>query len=203
MLFGLRSVQGAMSNYTNPSIAIAGGTFDTLDHNAEEFVITGKELFLPTIEQMRNHPDEQPAVLLLENGIKIVQDAKVFLSMAKMFEKVDFVFGILPILLTIVTLILFVLAIKPTLIEIIKLPAAAAAGQRGVGRDVVTRSMQRVKGELLATLCTVGVLVVLTLVSSFVLGKIVEPAIGACSTTSASQSSISSSPTARRRRWCS
>ena len=179
VLFGLRTVQGALSNYTNPSIAIAGGTFDTLDNNAEEFVVTGKELFLPTIEQMRNNPDEQPAVLLLENGLKIVQDAKVFLTIAKMFKKVDFIFGVLPILLTIVTLILFVLAIKPTLVEIIKLPAAAASGQGGAGRAVIGRSMQRVKGEFLATVCTIGVLVLLTLVSSFVLGKIVEPAIGA------------------------
>ncbi|MBA3501131.1 MAG: hypothetical protein H0T65_12205, partial [Deltaproteobacteria bacterium] len=177
VLFGMRQAQSALSSYTNPSVAIASGTFDTLYNNADEFVTTGKELFLPTLEAMRNNPDEQPAVMLLENGMKIVEDAKVFMSMAKLFKKVDFIFGILPIILTLVTLILFLLAIKPTLVEIIKLPAAAAAGKTGAGRDVVTRSIQRVKGEMLATLCTVGVLTVLTLVSAAILGRVVEPAL--------------------------
>src|SRR5690606_6832556 len=112
----------------NPAVAIANGTFDTLDRNAEDYVVVGKELFMPTLEQLRNSPDEQPAALLLENGMKIVKDAKVFVSMAKLFKKVDFVFGVLPIILTILTLILFLLAIRPTLMEIIKLPAAAAQG---------------------------------------------------------------------------
>ena len=177
VLFGMRQAQNALSSYTNPSVAIAGGTFDTLYNNADEFVTTGKELFLPTLEAMRNNPDEQPAVMLLENGMKIVEDAKVFTAMAKLFKQVDFIFSILPIILTIVTLILFLLAIKPTLLEIIKLPAAAASGHTGAGRDVVTKSLRRVKGEMLATLCTVGVLTALTLFSAAILGRVVEPAL--------------------------
>ncbi len=179
VLYGLRTVQGALSNYTNPSIAIAAGTFDTLDTNAEQYAIMGKELFAPTLEQMRKHPEEQPAAVILENGQKIVKDAKVFISIKKMIKKVDFLFGMIPIILTFVTLLLFVLAIKPTLVEIVKMPAAAAQGTGGVGKDVVRKSLSRVKGELFATICTIGVLVVLTLLSSFVLGRIVEPAMDA------------------------
>lgn len=179
VLFGLRTAQGALSNYTNPSIAIARGTFDTLDDNAEDYIVMGKELFAPTLEQMRSHPEEQPAVLLLENGTKIIKDAKVFLTVAKTFKKVDFVFSILPIVLTILTLILFVLAIKPTLLEIVQLPALVAAGNASASRQVIGNSMRRVRGELYATLCTVGVLAVLTLVSSIVLGQIMKPALDA------------------------
>ena len=179
VLYGLRTVQGALSNYTNPSIAIAAGTFDTLDDHAEEYLVMGKELFLPTLEQMRNSPDEQPSVQLLNNGVKIVQDAKVFLSIAKMFKKVDFIFGVLPIVLTLLTLVLFVLAIRPTLTEIIKLPALAASGQAGVGKEVVGNSLRRVRGELLASIGTIGVLVVLTMVSGLVLGQVVRPALDA------------------------
>jgi hypothetical protein len=179
VLYGLRTVQGALSSYTNPSVAIAAGTFDALDENADKYLAMGRELFMPTIEQIRNHPEEQPAAQFLENGIKIVQDAKVFLTMAKMFKKVDFVFSILPIVLTLVTLILFMLAIRPTLTEIIKLPAMAASGRSGVGKEVVANSLRRVKGELLASLCTIGVLVVLTLISAVVLGQIVKPALDA------------------------
>ncbi|MEO8698838.1 MAG: hypothetical protein ABI867_02310 [Kofleriaceae bacterium] len=180
VLFGLRTVQGALGNYTNPSIAIAAGTFDTLDKNAEDYIITGKELFGPTLEQMRNHPDEQPSVLLLENGQRLVKDAQVFLTVKKAIKSVDFLFGALPIVLMLVTMILFVLAIKPTLTEIVKLPATAAANANGsVGREVVANSLRRVKGELLASLCTLGVLSVITLVSAFVLGKTVGPALEA------------------------
>ncbi|MBA2539029.1 MAG: hypothetical protein H0V17_05290 [Deltaproteobacteria bacterium] len=177
VIYGFRTVQGALSKHTNPSVALAAGTFGTLHDDAETYIITGKELFAPTLEAMRKHPEEQPAVLILENGLKIVQDAKVFLTIKNMIKKVDFIFGMIPIILTLVTLILFVLAVKPTLVEIIKLPAAAAAGASTAGQDVVKRSIRRVIGELKATICTIGVLVVLTLLSSFVLGKTVKPAL--------------------------
>jgi hypothetical protein len=181
VLYGFRTVQGAMANHTNPSIAIASGTFDTLDNDAEYFTVIGKELFGPSLEMMRKNPEQQPAEIILENGLRIVKDAKVFISIKNMFKKVDFVFGTIPIVLTILTLVLFVLAIRPTLMEIIKLPATAASGAGGgtVGKDIVAKSMRRVFGELKATVCTVGVLIVLTLVSSFVLGKTVGPALRA------------------------
>ena len=44
-------------------------------------------------------------------------------------------FEVLPIILLGVTMILFGLAIYPTLVEIINLPIRAAAGKGGVGRD--------------------------------------------------------------------
>ncbi|HEU0035384.1 MAG TPA: hypothetical protein VFQ53_32465 [Kofleriaceae bacterium] len=177
VLYGLRTAQSALSSYTNPSVAIATSTFDALDKNADDFLVMGKELFGPTLEQMAGNPDEQPAVLLLENGQKLFKDVKVFFKIKDLLKSVDFVFTILPIVLMLVTLILFVLAIKPTLVEIVKLPAVAASGNTAAGRDVVGKSLRRVKGELLATICTVGVLAVITLLSSFILGHIVEPAI--------------------------
>jgi hypothetical protein len=180
VLYGFRTVQGAMSNYTNPSVALASGTFGTLHDDAEKYIITGKELFAPTLEAMRKNPDEQPSVMILENGLKIVQDAKVFLTIKNMIKKVDFIFGMIPIVLTLVTLILFVLAIKPTLIEIVKLPAAAASGASATaGQDIVKKSVSRVIGEIKATIGTIGVLILLTLLSSFVLGRTVQPALGA------------------------
>ncbi|MCX5742597.1 MAG: hypothetical protein NT062_08885 [Proteobacteria bacterium] len=179
VIYGFRTVQTAMSSYTNPATAIAGGTFDTLDDNADTYITTGKELFAPTLDQMKMHPDEQPAVLLLENGMKVVKDAKVFLSIAKLFKKVNFIFSILPIVLIGLTLILFILAIRPTLTEIVKLPAQAASGVQAAGKDVMARSFARVVGELKATILTIGVLVVLTLLSGTMLGMIVKPAIAA------------------------
>jgi hypothetical protein len=179
VLYGMRTAQGALAGLTNPQLAIAGGMFDTLDEHAEDYIVMGKELFAPTLEQLQGNADQQPTATLIENGTKIIGDAKVFLSMAKLFKKVDFLFGILPIILLGVTLLLFALAIKPTLIEIIKLPTRAAAGEAGAGREVMRQSMRRIVGELKATAVTIGVLAVLTLLSAFVLGRIVGPALDA------------------------
>ncbi len=175
ILIGLRTTQSALASQTNPQLKIAAGFFDALDHNAEDYAIMGKELFGPTLEQLSGKSDEQPAVLLIENGQKIVEQASVFKTVAGMFKRVNFIFGILPIVLLGVTLLLFMLAIKPTLIEIIKLPATAASGQGSTG--VVQRAMRRVGGEMVATVCTLGVLVLLTLLSGFILGQVVEPAL--------------------------
>ncbi len=177
VLIGMKTAQGALGSSTNPSLAIAKGTFDTLDRNAEEYIVMGKELFVPTLQQLQGNSDEQPSVLILENGQKLIQSAHVFVAIAKMFKKLDFVFKILPIVLFGVTMILFGLAIKPTLTEIIKLPMRAASGEAGVGREVTRGALRRVWGELQATLCTIGVLAVLTLISGFILAQIVGPAL--------------------------
>lgn len=179
VLFGMKTAQGALGSATNPTLAVANGTFDTLYDNAEDYLVMGKELFVPTLLAMEGNSDEQPAVLLIENGMKIVEDAKVFMSIAKMFKKLDFAFSILPIILFFVTMILFALAIKPTLTEIIKLPMRAAAGDADVGKETAKNAMRRVWGELLATLCTVGVLTALSLISAMILGQIVKPALDA------------------------
>jgi hypothetical protein len=179
VLVVMRTTQAALGTATNPSLAIAAGTFDTLDRNAEEYITMGKELFVPTLEQLRGNSDEQPSVLLLENGQKVIQSAKVFVGVAKMFKKLDFIFKILPIVLFGVTMILFGLAIRPTLTEIIKLPMRAAAGEEGIGREVTRKAMRRVWGELLVAVCTIAVLAVLTVLSGFVLGEIVSPALDA------------------------
>ncbi|HTJ45924.1 MAG TPA: hypothetical protein VL463_27660 [Kofleriaceae bacterium] len=178
VLYGMKTAQGKVGA-TAPNIAIASGFFDTLDDNAEQYIVMGKELFAPTLEQLTSKSDEQPAVALIANGQKIVKDAMVFVRVAKLFKKVDFVFSMLPIILLLVTIVLFLLSIKPTLMEIIELPGLAASGHAGAGGDVVKKAMGRVKGELLASSCALGVLFVLALVSSSILGRVAKPALTA------------------------
>lgn len=178
VLFGLRTVQGALAGLTNPGAAIAGGTFDTLDEHAEEYIVMGKELFAPTIEQMKANPDEPPAALILENGQRLVKDASVFLTVAGMFKQIKFLLDYLPMVLFLVTMLLFFKSIWPTLKEIIQLPARAAEGA-ATGGDVVKNAMGRVFGEFKAVICTIAVLALLTLLSSVVLGEVVKPAIAA------------------------
>jgi hypothetical protein len=178
VLYAMKTAQGKVSA-TAPNIAVAGGFFDTLDDNAEQYLVMGKELFAPTLEQLTSKSEEQPAVALIANGQKIVKDASVFVQIAKLFKKVDFIFSMLPVILMLVTIVLFVLSIKPTLVEVIKLPAAAAAGKSGAGKDVVAKAVGRVRGELLASVCALGVLFVLSLGSGFIMGRVAKPALTA------------------------
>ncbi|MCW5807984.1 MAG: hypothetical protein KIT31_36870 [Deltaproteobacteria bacterium] len=180
IVYGYKTVQNAVSGMTNPQVALAAGTFDTLDRNAEDYLTTGKELFGPTLDQLRKHPDKPPVVAILENGQRLVKDGTdVFTTVVKLYKSIDFIIAMLPIVLLIVTLILFVLALLPTLKAIVALPAAAASGNSGAGREVLQKAFKRLKGEILATLCTVGFLVVLSLVSGLALSIIVGPALDA------------------------
>ena len=44
-----------------------------------------------------------------------------------------------------------------------------------IADGVVKRAMRRVGGEFVATVCTLGVLVVLSMMAGFVMGRVVEP----------------------------
>ena len=173
----MRATQSRLAEFTNPQIAVAAGFFDTLDEHAEDFIVTGKELFAPTLEQLARGDVEQPTALLLANGRKIVQEAAVFTDIAALFKRVDWLFGVIPIVLLTVTMLLFVRSVLPTLVAIVKLPAQAAAGAQQAGQAVVGGSMRRVGGEFLATICTVGLLFLLTVISASILGAVVKPAL--------------------------
>ncbi|HUJ57592.1 MAG TPA: hypothetical protein VLX92_03855 [Kofleriaceae bacterium] len=177
VVIGFRSAQAGLGAATNPQLKIATGFFDTIDHNADQFASLGKELFAPTLQQLMSDEDEQPAAVLIENGKKLIKDADVFVSIAHAFKKLDVVFAALPTVLLLVTMVLFVLAVKPTLLEIVRLPMSA--GQDGAGAQVVKRALRRVGGELVATVCTLAVLVVLTLLAGLILGRVVGPALDA------------------------
>ncbi|MCE9572130.1 MAG: hypothetical protein K8W52_03130 [Deltaproteobacteria bacterium] len=178
VMYGMKIGQSKVAA-TAPNIALASGFFDTLDDNAEQYIVMGKELFAPTLEQLTGKSDDQPSVALIANGQKVIKDAMVFVRVAKLLKKIDFIIAAIPMILLFVTIILFALAIKPTLVEIIKLPAAAASGKDGASKEVVGKAMKRVKGELLASLCALGVLFVLSLISSFILGRVAQPALTA------------------------
>jgi hypothetical protein len=178
VLYGMKVGQAKFAA-TAPNVALAAGFFDTLDDNAETYIVMGKELFAPTLEQLSGKSDDQPSVALIANGAKVVKDAMVFVRVAKLFKKIDFIIASIPMILLIVTIVLFGLAIKPTLVEIIKLPAQAAAGNAGVGKEVVAKATKRVKGELIASVCALGVLFVMSLISGFILSQVAKPALSA------------------------
>lgn len=177
VVVGMRSAQGAMGRQTNPQLRIAEGFFSALHRNADQYRPMAKQLFGPTLRSLDEGGDQQPAAVLLENGGKLIQDAKSFVRVAKVFKKVDFAFALLPIVLLGVTLLIFILAIKPTLVEIITMPARMAAGTQTSAMATVKLALRRLGGEVGATACTLVVLFVLTTLSATVLGRLLPMAI--------------------------
>ena len=177
VVVGMRGVQGALGEQTNPQLRVAEGFFEALHRNADQYRPLAKQLFGPTLRSLDEGGDQQPAAALLENGSKLIAKAQSFARVAKVFKKVDFAFALLPIVLLGVTLVVFILAIKPTLVEIITMPARMAAGTQTSAMATVKLALRRLGGEVGATACTLGVLFALTLWSATILGRLLPLAV--------------------------
>jgi hypothetical protein len=174
----LRGAQQQTARYTNPQVAVVDAVFDNLDESADELGDLGHDLVEPTLEQLLAGSDEDPAVLLLGNAKKISNEMQVFKDLARSLDFVIDLLAYLPIVLTLVALVLFILGTKPMLLEIMKMPGRVAAGEEGIAKQVLASSMKRIGREMLATLALIGVLIAVTLVSSSLLSGAVHPAVG-------------------------
>jgi len=172
-----RGAHVALAEYTSPQLALASGFFDTLDEDAPDLVVIGNEVFAPTLVQLQGNSDEQPAVLLIANGRKLVKDTEVFVDVARAFDQVTVVVGMIPSVVLVLSLVLFLVAIKPTLVAIVVLPARAASSTGASGGDVFRHSMRQVGEELVAMVASLAVLVVISLVASVALGRVLQPAL--------------------------
>jgi hypothetical protein len=178
VLLLLRAIQGALSSVTNPQVAVIDATFQVLDDNVEDLVDVGPVLIEAPLAQVAAGEQDSLPMAILDNVSKINEDITIFKTIARQFEGVFALFGYLPIVLTIVAVVLFVLSIKPVILEIVALPGRVAAGEARAA-DVVKEVFRTVGRELLATLCLIITLVVVTIFSGIMLTLAVEPAIEA------------------------
>src|SRR4029077_7306612 len=86
---GFRTAQAGLGTLTNPQLKIAEGFFDSIDKEAKELKELGPTLLERTLDLLQNGGDEQPAAALIENGQKLIADAHVFVTIAKMFKSLD------------------------------------------------------------------------------------------------------------------
>ena len=156
----LRFAQGAAGRVTNPQVAILEASFDVLDKNADDLAELGPKLIEPSLHKLAQG-DTDFVVVLLDNLKSIKGDVQVILAIAKAMKAFDGLLAWIPIVLTVVAVVTFAISAKETLLAIVRLPETAASG--GSARAVVRLVLRRVKGELFATLCLVGVLMVLTI----------------------------------------
>jgi hypothetical protein len=119
--------------------------------------------------------EESMPVALLGNVQKIAKDAAPFIAVAKWFKGMLWIFDYLPLVMTTIAIFLFLVGARPMLAELTQLPARAAAGENTQG--VVKEAFRKVGRELLATLCLIFVLAVVTLGSGELLALAVRPAV--------------------------
>jgi hypothetical protein len=174
----LKAIQGALSSLTNPQVAVIDATFSVLENNAEDLVDLGPTLIEAPLAQVASGEQDSLPMAILDNISRINEDITVFKNIARQFEGVFALFGYLPIVLTIVAVVLFVVSIKPVIVSIVAMPGRVAAGEAKAA-EVVKDVFRTVGRELLATLCLIGALVVVTIFSGIMLSLAVEPAIEA------------------------
>jgi hypothetical protein len=175
VVFLLRSVQSETAKLTDPQVHVLTAAFDAIANDAEHLVEMGPQLIQPTLDQVSASDDPMPTVLL-DNVKTIAKDAEPFVAAGQWFKDVTWIFEYVPFVMTCVTIVLFLLGARPILAELMKLPGRAAAGEDT--RGVVRTALKFVGNELLATLCLIGALIVVTMVSAETVSLAVTPAVG-------------------------
>jgi hypothetical protein len=170
----VRGAQTVAGQFVNPQVGLVNGALDTLDHKAEDFTAV-RNFLQPTINQLQGGEVADVPVALLNNASKFQGQVEVFQTIKGHFKKVGWLMGYLPIVLTLVALVLFALAARPVLSEIVKLPARAAGGDPEAIRSVVRSTFRRIGQEFLTALCFIGVLLLVTMISGFALTQALEP----------------------------
>ncbi|MCA9710133.1 MAG: hypothetical protein KDK70_30115 [Myxococcales bacterium] len=179
-VFGvLRVAQVAAGQATNPQVQIVEATFDVIDENAEDLAELGPVLIEPTLAGLDGSAEDPLPVLLLQNVQALRKDLTVFESVAGLFRSMSGVFGYLPLVLSLTTVAVFLLGLRQTLVDIVRLPVVAAAGEQGAARRVVGATLRRVGREILATLAVVVVLVVVLVLAGAFMAAAIGPAIEA------------------------
>ena len=175
LLYVLRMVQNEAGMATNPQIRVVEASFDAVDRNLDEIAALPGLLEIP-LQQLLAGEIESLEVAILQNVKSFKEDVMVFDRVAEMFKSVNWLFGWVAIALTLLTIVLFLLTIRPTLVEIVKLPARAARGEVAPAQ-VAGMVGRRIGNELIATLGVAGVAVVLALLSGFIEARLVGPAM--------------------------
>ena len=175
----LRTGQMVAGSATNPQVQIVEATFDVIDEKAEDIAPMGPVIVEPTLAQLDGSSDEPLPVMLLQNVQKFKQEFTIFQSVANFFKGISWIFGYVPIVLSLVTVALFLVGLKPTLTDIVKLPQRAAEGEQGVAGRVTKATLRRVGWEFVTTIVIMFLLMFVMIGAGLLLAQALNPAIEA------------------------
>src|SRR5262249_51652405 len=147
----LKVGQTVAGSHTNPQLRIAHASFEVLQREAQHLVAVGPTLIEPTLNELKGGSGEPMLSVLIGNVQRLKPGVQVFVRIGRYFKSLDGLFGYLSVLLSLLAVAFFVLAARPVLTEIIKLPERAVSGDARVGR-VVKDVFRRIGRDFLATL---------------------------------------------------
>ena len=175
LLFLLRVIQNEAAMATNPQIRVIEASFDAVDKNLEEVAAMPGLIEVP-LQRLRDGEADSLGVALLENVKAFKSDFEAFDGVAEMFKSVNWLFGWVSIAMLLLTVVLFLVTLRPLLTDIIKMPGRAAQGEVAPG-EVVGLVGKRVGNELLATLGVSALAVIVSLLSGYIEARLVGPAM--------------------------
>lgn len=175
VLFLLRVTQGAMIELTNPKLAITESVFDGLHDSAQELGELAPTLIIAPLASMAADGDEEPQVAILKHAETIVNDVETVKGVAASFQWLSNIMAVVQDLLVFVAIGLFILGIKDVLLEIVKMPARAAAGEIK-GSEAVKSVFRTIGREFKATLLFILAVIVIAIVTGILLTLAVSPA---------------------------
>lgn len=202
-LLVMRTVQGKVAiESTSPRMVVANGVFDVLeqDQYVEELSALSRERldFIKTplrtvIEASGGGPDarylsfsafvsehwvdqlREPELRPLAKNIQMLEEhVDRFKSVFALYRRVDWLMGYVPLVLSLLAVVLYMIPLRQTLVTIATAPARAA---QGGGEGMVRRALATVLAEIKLVLPFLGVMVVLLLATGVFLSLAVEPLI--------------------------
>jgi hypothetical protein len=179
VLLLLRMIQNKTGGRLDPVITITHGVFTFLEEKADRLGALGRQLIEPTLDQLSNGGEGSAGLVLLQNAQHFRGEISAFRSIAGFYKSISGVVGYVPFLLVMIAVYLFFMSALPVFKDILKIPLYVAEGSADAEKRVVRAALGRVGRELLATLCQIGALLVVTALVGVLLRAIVGPAIRA------------------------
>src|SRR5262249_11113654 len=130
------------------------------------------------IEQFQNGEVEDVPGALLANLASLKSDIDAFRAIGRSFKAISWVFAYIPIVLSLVTVLLFVLSIKGLLREIVLMPERVVRGEATASQvlGVVARA---IGWEVVITLCMLLILFGATMAADVAMSEMMWPTVNA------------------------
>jgi hypothetical protein len=176
VMVATRTVQASMASLTNPQVIIQDATFDAIDEQLEEVSATPGLLLVP-LQDVGNGKEEDLGVAILNNASKFKEDVDVFKKVGDFFKSISGALSYVPVILTGLAVVLFLVSIKDLVKAILAIPERAMRGEIAA-KDVFGLVFKRVTAEMIATLITLAAFFVITLITSVSLGYVAVPTMG-------------------------
>lgn len=165
----------SMSTFINPKYLMILYGYESLIENVQFLAMLG-DAFEVIQEQVQSGAYEHVLVATMHVVAQVLPDAMAFADMARTFDWLGDVIGLLPFFLIILVFFGWLVGMKDLLVSVARLPAQAAAGTAQV-KALYARLGTTLLKDFVATVISIVLLFGVVLGVSFVLSSMMKPAM--------------------------